>query len=317
MSSSPTTRRRRGPLAVASVVMSVMAATGPSLAGAAPSPDHHHHHRPPAALDSCGNVLLHRGRFTRLPAPAGAAADPRGTVYSGINNRRQLVGGYFEAGAKPDVNGFYPLAAHRAVVVDRRGRHVRSVDVPGAQVTLAYALNDRAQVVGQYLDGDAVADAQGRLPAGTVHGFLSHRGKAATVDVPGAALTQPLGINDRGDIVGAYIEAVDDPDPYAYYDKGRLRGFVLRNGRYTPVDFPGGLGTKVSAINDRGQMVGYYDTDSTRRGFLLSRGRFTELDYPGAPLTLPGGIDNKGRVVGAYLDRNGINGRGFLWQNRR
>jgi hypothetical protein len=58
-----------------------------------------------------------------------------------------------------------------------------------------------------------------------------------------------LGINDRGDIVGAYIEAV--PGPYRYHETGRLRGFVMREGRFTPIDFPGGEGTKVSGINNR------------------------------------------------------------------
>ena len=54
-----------------------------------------------------------------------------------------------------------------------------------------------------------------------------------------ALLTQPLGINDRGDIVGAYIEAVPGPDPYGYHETGRLRGFVMREGRFMPIDFPG------------------------------------------------------------------------------
>ena len=315
-----TIRRRLGPLAVASVVVTTLAAaTGSSLTGAAPNSESKGaRHGEPVTGDPCGNLLLRRERFSPLPTPTEAVPDPRATVYSGINDRGQLVGGYFRAGATPDAEGFYPLDAHRAVVADRKGRDFRSIDVPGALITLAYALNDRAHVVGQYIDAGAVPDDQGRLPAGTVHGFLWHRGVFTTVDFPGAPLTQPLGINNRGVIVGAYLDAVADPDdPYAYYDTGRLRGFVLRDGTYTPLDFPGGVGTKVSAINDRGQMAGYYDTDTTRRGFLLSKGRFTRLDYPGSPLTLPSGIDGRGRVVGAYLDPNGINGRGFLWKNGR
>ena len=202
-------------------------------------------------------------------------------------------------GATPDAQGFYPQDAHRAVVTDRDGRHL-SVDVPGAQITLAYALNDRTQVVGQYIDAGAVPDAEGRLPAGTVHGFLWHRGEVTIIDVPGSPLTQPLGINDRGDIVGAYFDAdVDPDDPYAYYDSGSLRGFVLRNGEFTPVDFPGGDGTKVSGINNHGHIVGYYDTPEARRGFLLKGGEFTPIDPPGSLTTLPSGIDHRGRVVGA------------------
>jgi uncharacterized membrane protein len=312
-----TTRRRCGLLAVAAaVVMSVMTATGSPSVGAAPRRDSGAGgHRAPAAGELCGNLLLRRDRFVPLGTPADAALDPRATVYSGINDRGELAGGYYLAGATPDARGFYPDEAHRAVVADRHGRY-RSLDVAGAQITLAYALNDRTQVVGQYIDAGAIPDAQGRLPAGAVHGFVWHRGEVTIIDVPGSPLTQPLAINDRGDIVGAYLEAnVDPDDPYAYYDTGRLRGFVLRDGKFTPVDFPDGAGTKVSGINDRGQLVGYYDTPDARRGFLLDEGSFTPIDPPGSLTTLPSGIDNRGRVVGAYLDPNGINGRGFLWDD--
>ena len=87
---------------------------------------------------------------------------------------------------------------------------------------------------------------------------------------PRCPVVPAIGHQRRGDIVGAYFDAdVDPADPHAYYDTGRLRGFVLRDGKFTPVDFPGGQGTKVSGINDHGQMVGYYDTPEARRGFLL------------------------------------------------
>jgi uncharacterized membrane protein len=150
--------------------------------------------------------------------------------------------------------------------------------------------------------------------------FLWRRGRVTRIDAPGATITQPLGVNDDGDIVGAYIDAVPNPDdPYAHYDEGRLRRFVLRDGRFTTIDFPGGDGTKVSGINDRGQMVGYYDDNDlgVSHGFLLSRGRFTEADPPGSLTTLPSSIDNRGRVVGGYLDPNGVNARGFQWTDGR
>ena len=89
----------------------------------------------------------------------------------------------------------------------------------------------------------------------------------------------------------------------------------MREGRFTPIDFPGGEGTRVSGINNRGQMVGYYDSDDARRGFLLSNGRFTRIDQPGSSFTVPSRIDNLGRIVGGYLDPNGVNSRGFLWRN--
>jgi uncharacterized membrane protein len=313
MTHSPHRRTvRRVLLAVtAGAVMSVAGTAATSLAAATSHDDV----GPPSEGDPCGNVLLRRGQFIPLGNPEAAASDPRATTYNGINNRGQLVLGYYEAGATPDAQGVYPEDAHHAAIADSDGR-LHPVDVPGARITLSYALNDRTQVVGQYIDAGAVPDAQGRVPAGTVHGFLWDDGEVTTIDVPGSPLTQPLGINNRGEVVGAYFDAdVDPDDPYAYYDTGMLRGFVLRDGEYTPVDFPGGEGTKVSAINDHGQMVGYYDTPDARRGFLLDDGQFTEIDPPGSLFTLPSGIDNRGRIVGGYLDPNGINGRGFLWND--
>jgi uncharacterized membrane protein len=264
--------------------------------------------------DTCGNLVLRGGDFTPLAPPSDASSDPRATTYFGINNRGHAVGAYYEAGAMPDSPGFDPIEGNHAVLRDSRGRYTR-IDVPGARLTLAYDLNDRSEVVGQYIEADAVPGTRGRLPFGTVHGFVSHRGDVTTIDAPGAALTQPLGVNDRGEVVGAFIEAGPSPDPYAYYETGRLRGFAMRSGRFTPIDFPGSEGTTVTGVNDRGQMVGYYDTDGTRRGFLLSDGRFTRIDHPDSSFTLPSRIDNRGRIVGGYGDPNGVNTRGFLWEN--
>ena len=64
-------------------------------------------------------------------------------------------------------------------------------------------------------------------------------------------------------------------------------------------------------------MVGYYDTEGIRRGFLLSDGSFSKIDPPGSLFTLPSDINNRGQVVGGFLDPNGVNGRGFLWERGR
>ena len=70
-------------------------------------------------------------------------------------------------------------------------------------------------------------------------GFLLDRGKFTTIEHPDGTLeTQPLGINNRGQIVGAY-----DTPGFVF------RGFLLERGRYTTIDVPGS--TKSIAVKDQ------------------------------------------------------------------
>ena len=122
----------------------------------------------------------------------------------------------------------------------------------------------------------------------------------------------PIGINERGQIVGSYTDA-----------DGTTRGFLLDwRGRFASIDVPGSTGTQAEKINNRGQVVGVYvdipnpSPDAPRRGFLLDRGRFIRLDAPGAVATLAHGINERGQVVGEYKDAGGKT-RGFLWDKGR
>lgn len=67
---------------------------------------------------------------------------------------------------------------------------------------------------------------------------------------PGQVATQTSarGINAQGDIVGFYVAA------------GRQRGFLLRNGTYSSLEFPvpGVRATIANGINARGEIVGQY-----------------------------------------------------------
>jgi hypothetical protein len=79
---------------------------------------------------------------------------------------------------------------------------------------------------------------------------------AVTSCVPGAVVTAVNGINNRGQIAGAYVD-VD----------GTTHGFVRRRGAdIETVEHPdaAGLGTAVYAINDRGELTGAYLTTSTQ-----------------------------------------------------
>jgi probable HAF family extracellular repeat protein len=61
----------------------------------------------------------------------------------------------------------------------------------------------------------------------------------------------------------AYINAIDD-----CYAGPPTHGFLLRQGEYTAIDFPGSTSTSVFGINDDGVMVGFFsDKKGHTHGF--------------------------------------------------
>lgn len=130
-----------------------------------------------------------------------------------------------------------------------------------------------------------------------------------SLDFPGGTLTTARGINNHGDIVGAYRTT---PPRHA---------LLIRKGQFIPLAPTTVLGTDSSEafqINDRGDVVGWFN-DGFFHGFLLSQGVVTTLDFPGASDTYAYGIDESGTVIGQWdlLDASGntLVVHGFTWNN--
>jgi uncharacterized membrane protein len=123
-----------------------------------------------------------------------------------------------------------------------------------------------------------------------------------TFDYPGTGnLTEPQKINERGDIVGAFIDSL-----------GVTRGFVrFSDGSFSdPIVEPNDtVGfTEGRGINNPRTVVGDYATsDGNSHGFFLSGGTFTEFDVPGATSTAVLGINNPGDFTGTFTDSSGNN----------
>lgn len=98
------------------------------------------------------------------------------------------------------------------------------------------------------------------------------------------------------------------PSPTAGFAAAPL-GFA-----FTTIDVPGAKHTVASGINDRGEIVGYYDDSTGTHGFQLRNGEFATIDFPGATFTIALGIGPSGVVVGAYRSRGepAVNFHGFL-----
>ena len=76
----------------------------------------------------------------------------------------------------------------------------------------------------------------------------------------------------------------------------------LNNYTFTTIDVPGGNNTAAYGINDAGQIVGSFASNSGTgvHGFLDAGGVFTQIDVPGGTYTEAYGINNIGQIVGWY-----------------
>jgi uncharacterized membrane protein len=93
------------------------------------------------------------------------------------------------------------------------------------------------------------------------------------IDVPGARVTQAIGINDDGQIVGIFLEAGSD-----FY-----HGFLKDGTTYTTIDVPGATSTQAIGINNRGQVVGVFSDGLRGHGFL--KDGTTYRPKPNKPVT--------------------------------
>jgi hypothetical protein len=166
-----------------------------------------------------------------------------------------------------------------------------------------------------------------------------------TFDYPGTGnLTLPQKINEKGDIVGEFIDStgvtrgfvrfsdgsfsdpIVDPNDTVGFTEGRginnsrtiagdyassdgsNHGFFLSGGTFTEYDVPGAVSTTVLGINDVADFTGSFSYGSgIFQGYVSVGGTVTSFRVPGALLTLAYEINNsKQLLVGYYIDGSGI-----------
>src|SRR5579875_774059 len=131
--------------------------------------------------NSSASYLDSNGVITQVVAPGYQTS----TLAYGINNSGQIVGIL----GIVSTNGFLDTAGT-----------FRSIDYPGAEDTEVQAINNRGQMVGVFANG---------LPNGGISFgyFLDDNGVFTQLAIPGEPNvhgSNALGINDAGQIVGAY-----------------------------------------------------------------------------------------------------------------
>jgi uncharacterized membrane protein len=215
------------------------------------------------------------------------------------------------ADAAPASAAFPPAAAGNTIhgFVARHGA-VRTIDHPRATTVPATPAGYAGTgIVGVNGRGDMVGLYEDRGEPGVVRIVVRDRsGRFTTIpDHPGAALTEPVDITNRGEIVGFYYET--DADLAAGISHGFRRS---ADGRYRTIDMPGALVTRPFRINDRGQIAGHYVDDRGLHGFVWHDGEIETVDVPGAVATVLYGINNRGQTVGAYYGESDVAFHGFV-----
>lgn len=167
-------------------------------------------------------------------------------------------------------------------------------DPPGSVNTTVSGINNSQQVVGWY---------RSLAPDSVEHAFIrSADGQNyTTFDVPNTGqsgqFTAPTGINDQGAIVGGQFNG-------ANVGYGFLRS--ADGSTYTTINFPGASVTAVAAINDSGEIVGWYHTGGSsglNHGFTLdAAGAYTHFEAPGLIAgSAPTSINNHGQILSAQF----------------
>ena len=167
---------------------------------------------------------------------------------------------------------------------------ITTFDYPGTgNLTLPQKINERGDVVGEFIDSN-----------GVVRGFVrfSDGSFSAPIVDPNdtVGFTEGRGINNSGTVCGDYVGS-----------DGNSHGFFLSGGTFTEYDVPGAPTTVVLGINDSGDFSGGFDPGTgILQAFISVGGTLTSFSVPGAIATLAYQLNNsKQLVVGYYLDSSG------------
>jgi uncharacterized membrane protein len=219
----------------------------------------------------------------------------------GINDSGEVTGVYAPSGVPAGVYDGFVLKGSKLTQV--------IAPFPGNCVTLPMGINDAGTVIGQYQTNTDCTSDHGWAEVG----FTWSNGVFTLIPGPAGSIdAAPWAINSTGAMVGVALNATETA----------AIGWLLQNGVYTTINYPGAPFTVPTAINDNGDIVGYYcagtyddcnNFASPYIGFLYSGGTYTSFSVPGVPWSYPSGINNKGVIVGSYEDTNNF-WHGFLIQ---
>jgi hypothetical protein len=180
------------------------------------------------------------GTFTSVNDPSTPTTGTTTNQLLGVNDNGVAAGFYNDSGGNSHAYTYNIGATTFA-----------PINPTGATSAFASDINNAGLISGVAVVG------------GVTEGFLDSSGTFTFFEVPGATSTQFLGINNNGQAVGFYVDAV-----------GNTHGLIYNIGTssYQSVDDPSAAGTTAfNGVNDEGQIVGFYvDANGNTIGLLTS-----------------------------------------------
>ena len=181
------------------------------------------------------------GMFTMVNNPKTPDCSVSGACDSGVITENQLIGvnnsnlavGFYND-RHGDSHGYTFDIATKTFSAD--------INFPGAVSTVTAAINNSDEIAGFFTDS-----------AGAIQGFIKDGSVFTSVEAPGAAETELLGINDKGLAVGFECAV-------AGCSGGPQHGILFNSltDTFTILDPPGSTATTFNGLNDRGQIVGFF-----------------------------------------------------------
>jgi hypothetical protein len=242
------------------------------------------------------------GTFTPPIDYVNASVTVAGTFLHRIDSTGQTVAGFWMDGAGMQHGLVIELSSNTAV----------SFDFPPQGVTTGTIVNgisSSGEISGAYCDS-----------AGVEHGFtaslnlsLAQATGFKSINFPGALLTELEGVNDSGDILGAYLAA--DGKIISFLSEG---GITENCAKCTPLSSPSRPAVIARGINNLRQIVGFDENSigffaspmanglrfGSSHGFLLTSptAQAIPVDVPGVDAQFDGvgSINDSGMIAGQY-----------------
>jgi probable HAF family extracellular repeat protein len=177
----------------------------------------------------------------------------------------------------------------------------------GKYTTISY--EDNLVEVDGINDAGVMVGFYGATTAGPFYGFILDHGNFTTIAYPGATITIPEAINNKGEVVGNWSD-----------ESGTQYMFKYVDGTFTELNVTGATRTEgVGGVNDNGETSGFYGNNGGNYGFLLSsEGELQTIEDPNDPtITGLAGLNNNGQAVGNWFNTNTQETNGFLWSDRK